>query len=94
LHGKNEETFQWNQKDTDGKQVQPETHDSRTSLRASVQEAITLLVNILRLQVYIMTLQLSHTHIIRFVLVGLTTGFSKERGSWRSFVEYHLSTLN
>jgi len=35
LHGKNEETFQWDQKDTDGKQVQPETHDSRTSLRAS-----------------------------------------------------------
>jgi hypothetical protein len=35
LHSKNEETFQWDQKDIDGKQVQPETHDGRTSLRAS-----------------------------------------------------------
>ena len=35
LHSKNEETFQWDQKDIDGKQVQPVIHDGRTSLRAS-----------------------------------------------------------
>jgi len=82
LHNKNEETFQRDQKDIDGKQVQPWTHLGRTSLRAcgnSSSDSLSCEYSPFANIYYDLAIVTRKQHSV--VLVGLTMGSSKERGS-------------